>query len=243
MDSSTSTGKLLLTLKQQLRVKGLHYRDVAAHLKVSEGTVKRYFSGKGVDIETLEKLAEIADLDLLSLATLAQEHMVEGGLTKAQQAAVAKNQLMLAILYDLGVGFSPAQLAEEFGVSEQMDTILARLEALGLIRRLGPNSVRVLTKPKFGGEVAGPIREYKVRNTRDFLAQIDLEDEGCAWAFYAARLSPTSAIRMRALIYRFASDVEALTKGDIGLPMNETQWFRLFIGAQPISRKKLFHQQ
>jgi len=209
MDASTSTGKLLLTLKQQLRAKGLHYRDVAARLKVSEGTVKRYFSGKGVGIDTLEELAEIVDLDLLSLATLAQQHTVDGGLTLAQQAAVAKSQLTLAIIYGLGVGFSPAQLAQEFSVGEQMETILTRLEALGLIRRLGPNSVRVLTKPKFGGEVDGPIREYKVRNTREFLAQMDLQDEGCAWAFYTARLSPTSAIRMRELIYRFASDVEA----------------------------------
>jgi transcriptional regulator with XRE-family HTH domain len=243
MDSSTSTGKLLNTLKQQLRARGLHYRDVAAHLKVSEGTIKRYFSGKGVDIETLEKLAAIADLDLLSLARLAHEHSIEGGLNRAQQAALAKSQLTLAIIHGLGIGFSPAQLAAEFNVSEQMDAILARLESLGLIRRLGPNSVRVLTKPKFGGEVDGPIREYKVRNTREFLAQMDLHDEGCAWAFYAARLSPASAVRMRELIYRFASDVEALTKADIGLPKYETQWFRLFIGAQPISRQQLFRQK
>ena len=93
MDSSTSTGKLLLTLKQQLRVKGLHYRDVAGRLKVSEGTVKRYFSGKGVGIDTLEKLAKIVDLDLLSLATLAQQHNIEGGLNLAQQAAVARHTI------------------------------------------------------------------------------------------------------------------------------------------------------
>jgi hypothetical protein len=47
-----------------------------ARLKVSEGTVKRYFSGKGVSVNVIDKLAEIVDLDLLSLAALAQEKII-----------------------------------------------------------------------------------------------------------------------------------------------------------------------
>src|SRR5260370_29824483 len=117
MDTTTSAGKLIVTLRNEMRIRGLHYRDVAARLTVSEGTVKRYFSGKGLSIPVLERLAEIVELDLLSLATLAQQQTVAaGGLTRAQQNALIKHQATLAVLYNLGLGFTPTQLVNEFGI-------------------------------------------------------------------------------------------------------------------------------
>lgn len=226
-----------------MRIRGLHYRDVAERLNVSEGTVKRYFSGKGLSITVLERLAEIVELDLLSLATLAQQQTVSaGGLTKAQQTALIKHQPTLAVLYNLGIGFTPTQLAREFGLAaDQIEAILDRLEAMGLIRKYANNNVKVLKVPKFGGEMEGPIREHKITTTRRFLSEVNLHGDDAAWTYCSARLSPASAIRMRELIVRFAHDVEALGKGDLSLPVNETQWYRLFVVADPVSRKKLFH--
>jgi hypothetical protein len=37
---------------------------------------------------------------------------------------------------------------------------------------------------------------------------------------------------------RFARDVLAMTKGDLSLPPEQTQWYRLILVADPISRKK-----
>src|SRR5579862_4173423 len=74
LDNSTPAGRLLVALKQQLRVKGLHYRDVATRLKISERTVKRYFSGKGLTIDILQRLADVVGLDMMSLVILAQQH-------------------------------------------------------------------------------------------------------------------------------------------------------------------------
>lgn len=242
MDTTTSAGKLIATLRNQMRVRGLHYRDVAERLNVSEGTVKRYFSGKGLSITVLERLAEIVELDLLSLATLAQQQTVAaGGLTKIQQTALIKHQATLAVLYNLGIGFTPTQLVKEFGIGEQMEGILDRLEAMGLIRRYANNNVKVLKMPKFGGEVDGPIREYKITTTRRFLVEVNLHGDEAAWQYYSARLSPASAIRMRELMVRFTHDIEALGKGDLSLPVSETQWYRLFVVADPVSRRKLLH--
>jgi transcriptional regulator with XRE-family HTH domain len=243
MDTTTSAGKLIVTLRNQMRIRGLHYHDVASRLKVSEGTVKRYFSGKGLSLSVLERLAEIVDLDLLSLATLAQQQtLTAGGLTREQQVALTRHQPALSVLYNLGIGFTPAQIVEEFDLADEMETILDRLEAMGLIRRYANNSVKVLRRPKFGGETDGPIREHKIATARKFLSEFNLSGDDVSWTFYGARLSADSAIRMRQLIHRFASDIETLTKIDIGTPMRETQWYRLFVGAQPTSRKKLLSQ-
>jgi transcriptional regulator with XRE-family HTH domain len=241
MDASTSAGKLLLSLKQQLRSKGLHYRDVAARLKVSEGTVKRYFSGKGVTINVLEKLAQTVDLDLLSLAVLAQQqNPTVPRLTKAQQAALKRSKISTTVLYYLSIGFTPAQLSREFDLAEQMDTILARLQDWGMIRRLSANNVKMLVEPRSGGSSDDDVREGRVNMVRRFLAEIDLRDDRCEWECFYARLSTAAAARLQEIIKRFASDVRALTKSGIDLPPEETQWYRLFVGAEPASRKNIF---
>jgi transcriptional regulator with XRE-family HTH domain len=90
MDTSTSAGRLIVVLEQLLKSKGLRYRNVAAHLQVSEGRVKRYLSGMGVSVHVFEQLAAMVDLDFLSLATLAQQQsMTAGGLSNAQRAVLS----------------------------------------------------------------------------------------------------------------------------------------------------------
>jgi AcrR family transcriptional regulator len=241
MDASTSAGKLIIALRQQLRIKGLHYRDVAAALKVSEGTVKRYFSCKGLNINVLDKLAQIVDLDVLSLAALAQQqHTNEPGPTVGQKAALKKNKMAAVVLWYLSIGFTPAQLIQEFDLAVQMDTILARLQDLGLIRRLSGNRVKVLIRPKSGGPMDDDVREGSIKVAHRFLSEINLHDQSCEWTFYYARLSKASAAHLKETIRRFASDVQAMAKSAIDLPPEETQWYKMFVGAEPTSRKNIF---
>jgi hypothetical protein len=121
-----------------------------------------------------------------------------------------------------------------------MEDILTRLEELGLIRRLSRNNVKLLARPKFGGEVTGNIKEHKIDSAHQFLSEMNLQSDRCEWSYYSARLSAASAVRLRELIYRFASDVEALHKSEIALSMRETEWYRLFVATEPTSRKRLF---
>jgi len=240
LDASTSVGKLILALKQQLKVKGLHYRDVAERLKVSEGTVKRYFSGKGISILALDKLAQTVGLDLFSLAALAQQQNVtEPWLTKAQQTALKKSKSSSVVLNYLSMGFTPAQLAQEFDLTDQMDGILTRLQDWGLIRRVSANSVRILVKPRSGGKQDDDVREGRIKMARRFLSAIDLHEDDCQWSCFYARLSQVSVGRLREIMQRFSSDVHALMKIDIEIPPGEVQWYQLFVGAEPSSRKNI----
>jgi predicted XRE-type DNA-binding protein len=45
--------QLLVTLKRQIKARGLTYRDVAAALKLSEPSVKRLFSTGNLSLERL----------------------------------------------------------------------------------------------------------------------------------------------------------------------------------------------
>jgi transcriptional regulator with XRE-family HTH domain len=93
---------LLATLKQQLKLTGLRYRDIALRLSVSEATVKRYLRGKGISLVVLQDLAGIANHDLPSLVLLAEEQSVNAtGLTERQQSALRENRVLAAVFYFL----------------------------------------------------------------------------------------------------------------------------------------------
>jgi transcriptional regulator with XRE-family HTH domain len=243
MDESTPEGKIMTILKQELRVRGFHYQDIASRLKVSQGTVKRYFTGKGVSLTVLRRLAEIADLDLLSLATLAEQQRAdERKFTKSQQAALGKDQFMSAVYFLLWHGWTPAQISKEFEVTDSLDAALAKLESLGLIRKLA-HEVKILATPSLdqrgGGQLADLTRDF----ARRFLSEIDLSNDAmCEWTIYAARLSRSSVARLHDMINKFFEDTCALTRNDTKLPRDAVQWYRVFVGAEPVDRKSILPQ-
>lgn len=237
MDASTPEGRILAALKHELRAKGFHYRDIASRLKVHEATVKRYFTGKGVSLTVLRKLAEVADLDLLSLAALAERYAGERTFTKAQQAILGKSRLLSGIYFLLWHGWTPAQIRTEFEIAS-LDAALADLESAGFIRRQA-RDIKILATPPLdergGGQLASLTREL----ARAFLSEINLDQPQCEWTFYVVRLSQPSVARLRAMINKFFQDARALTMSDAALPLQDVQWYRVFIGAQPVSRKRI----
>ena len=53
--------RLLAALKHILRQKGIRQARIAEELQVSEATVRRYLSGKGMSLQVLGQLCQIAD--------------------------------------------------------------------------------------------------------------------------------------------------------------------------------------
>jgi transcriptional regulator with XRE-family HTH domain len=242
MRASTPCEKIIATLRSQLQAKGHHYRDVAAHLGVSEGTVKRYLSGKAVTIDTLQKLAEIVGQDLLSLATLAQQdNTTLPELTKVQQEVLGKNHLLRLSYFLLLGGWTSLQIARDFELSMQkLETVLARLQTLGVIRRLSTYGVRILVRPNYQQRREGEFAGLTIDGGARFLREVNLRDTDCEWVSNSGRLSPASVTRLRTMIRTFYKDFLALSRSDLDLPPQQVQWYRLFIGAHPVERKALF---
>jgi AcrR family transcriptional regulator len=246
MDATTSTGKIASALRRELRSKGLHYRDVARRLGVSEGTVKRYFVGKGLGLPVLEKLLDVLDLDLLALLVMAQQlNKTQPGLSKGQRAALSRSRVAFMVFHFLSIGLTPAQIVREFDLHDQMKGILTQLQDFGLIRLLANGGVKTLAnlvlEEKFAGQVA--YRKTRKANvTRRFLAKIDFQNERCEWINSVARLSPESVVHLRELMDRFSRDVLAMTKGDLTRSPEATQWYRLVLVADPVSRKRLIDE-
>ena len=240
MDPSTPTGKLILALKQQLKARRLTYRDVATQLKMSEATVKRYFSGKGVTIDVLQRMAEIVGFDLFSLVIVAQDQSAtQHGLNMSQLAALKRRGPLRMLFFMMSAGWTPAQIAREFDLGQQMDGYLAKLESLGLIRRLSRRGVRILVKPSLGERAYGEMSDLAVEAAQEFFRDLNLRDDDCDFQFDALRLSHGSVLELRRILKHFEQEVRELSRRDLDLPPEETQWYRLFVAARLVPRKEL----
>ena len=241
MNTSPSVEKMIMVLKQELKTKGLKRRDVAKRLEVSEITVKRYLGGKSMTIATLERLAGLVNLDLLSLATLAQDQATTTPkLNKAQQTALGTSQALAGIYMLLVRGWTPAKIVAELGINPQkLDAVLTKLQNLGVIRRVSAQNIKVLAKPDPDQTGGNPLSDLWRDVARKFLAEIDLRDQRCEWFYNSVRLSSASVKQLREMIEQFMIDVRALGRNDVALSDDEVKWYRLIIAAQPNSKPRL----
>ena len=142
----------------------------------------------------------------------------------------------------LNGGWTPSQVAREFDLEDQIDSILARLEGWGLIRRLSGGAVQVLVKPDMEGPAYGQMKEFAIEAAQRFLRDLDLRELQLEWIFYPLLLSPPSVSELEQLIRRFQADLRVLAKREVGRNSTETQWYSLFLGARPIPRKEVLRK-
>ena len=138
---------LIDALKQVFRARGMHYSDIAALSNVSERTVKRWLSGKGLTIQTVEELCELVDMSFIDLCEIAKRDIdVRPQRLNSEQERLLFDDLELAFVFRLLCrGWSPQELQHTTGMSDQTLTQhLSQLEKLRLLDLLPGNKVRVL---------------------------------------------------------------------------------------------------
>jgi len=246
MDASTDVGKIIIALKQALKAKGLSNRDVAARLKVSDTTVKRYLRGQGISLSVLQRLAELVDLDLLSLVALArQQSAPRVRMTTTQEEALGKSAILRAVFFHLRSGKSPSRIGAELGLTPQkLDMQMAKLQSLRLIRRVAQDVIDILADPffEFDAKDQGALTNIARDLARHFLSEIDLRNERSEWFYTAIPMSEASAKQTREMIKRLILEVRKLARNDATLPSREAPLHEFFIAAQPTTRETFLRQ-
>lgn len=158
----TQTAALLAALKKRLRAKGVTYAEVALALSLSEVSVKRLFAKQGFTLPRLEKVCELADVDLGELVEdmQRQQRQVEQ-LTEEQEAEIAADVLLLMVAVSVINGFSYAELLAHYQISEsECIRKLAQLDRLKLIDLLPGNRIKLRVAPNFRWAANGPIQRF-----------------------------------------------------------------------------------
>lgn len=160
-------------LRNQAKAKGITQGEIARAAGVSLPTIKRWLTGRGLDLERLEQLLGILGLSLLELATLAGagssrefEYSVE------QEKVLAQDPSLLAYLNQLLLGASPRKIQRAFRLGERRAArILHTLERIGLLERHPEGKIRLRVQGQPRWRANGPLfRALKRRAVEDFLA-------------------------------------------------------------------------
>ena len=215
------TQQLLDTLKQQLRAQGKTYRCLAAHLALSEASVKRLFSERTFTLERLEQACDFIGLDIGELAALSRAAQTRlQALTRAQEAEIAEDTALLLVAISVINGFSFNDLLDYYALSEQ-ECIrkLAHLDRLKLIDLLPGNRFRLRVAPNFSWLADGPIqRFFQLKVQQEFFnSRFNADTENLM--VLNGVLSRASNQKLQTLMGKISQEINQLMKDDAALPM------------------------
>ena len=225
---------LLRALKSLLKARGLHYRDVAEQLGVSEPTVKRYLTGHNLTIDILEDIARLVDASLSDLLAISGEETVQAALSPETERLLAGDPFLAGVFYLLVRGLTPATVQRDFNLTDaEINGYLTSLDRLGLIRLFPFNRIRVLVGRNFDVQRGGPmVRLAHDALLKDFFGKFDVMAED--WLFAFGKLSPSSLERVRELARNFQAGFDDIAKADRELPLDLAQWYGFFYMLRPV---------
>ncbi|MBM3117865.1 helix-turn-helix domain-containing protein [Jeongeupia naejangsanensis] len=217
------TDQLIATIKRQLKLQGLTYRDLAGKLGLAEPSVKRLFASGRL---TLERLADIARVLGFTLAELTHEAAQTRGRLHLLDAAqerelVADEQLLLVAVCVLN-HWTVADITRTYALTvPQIVVHLARLDRLRMIDLLPGDRVRLNVARDFDWLPQGPIRMFFLRQGMgEFLGSpFDADTE--TLAFSHAMLTPSAVAMLQAELRKLRQRLAELHDDSRDAPLAE----------------------
>ncbi|MFZ6744262.1 helix-turn-helix domain-containing protein [Undibacterium sp. JH2W] len=161
----TEIRQLLNSIKQQLKLQGKTYRDVAVALNLSEATIKRLLSADNGSNMSIERLAQISQFLGFSLMEITQEANTSNtrihSLSPAQEKELVSDTKLLLVAVCALNHWKFEEILQVYQLSEtECLSKLLRLDKLCLISLMPNNRIRLNIARDFDWLPHGPIRQY-----------------------------------------------------------------------------------
>lgn len=154
--------QIIDTLKQELKVQGIHYRDLAAKLSLSESTIKHMFSTKNFSLQRLDKICDVLGMELSDLVEQfdARTPRLEQ-LTLENEKLLISDTYLLMVAYCVTNNWSVDDILRNYTISEtECIRCLAQLDRMKMIELLPENRVRLIVSTNFQWHKNGPIETF-----------------------------------------------------------------------------------
>ncbi len=231
----SASAALIDTLKRELRALGVTYAAVAKTLDMSEASVKRMFSRKDFSLKRLDRVLELAGLELAELACSLErrERLVSRLTPEAERAIVADKKLMLVALCTLSQ-WPLERITRTYTLAEpECIRLFARLDRLGTIRLLPGNRYRLLLSRTFTWLPDGPFQQFFKAQAQSeyFRTPFDGPDE--LMLFVTGRLSKSSREAMLVRLRRVANEFADLHNDNMRRPFEECTGMNMLLAIRP----------
>lgn len=165
--------QLRLFIKQQLRRRGLTYKNAALRLGVSEVTVKRWLTNRDFSVATFFKIKKILNLSAFEIDLTRSDFTDPStftAYTEAQEKHFVENPKDLLFFLKLYFPMTLKQVQTYFGYSNlQTMRALSRLEKIGVLELWPQDVVRFKLKGPFRLRENGQISKILFAKVRDRL--------------------------------------------------------------------------
>jgi transcriptional regulator with XRE-family HTH domain len=227
--------RILAAVKSALRARSLTYKTVAARLGVHEATVKRNLNGRGLSLEFLERVCNLADLRMAELLEMSRdgEDVGQHQISLRQESGLASNLLSTFFFLLLQRKWTPEEIRAEFRLTEaQLVNHLVRLDRLGVIKLLPNNRVRVLIRRHAGWKTGGPIRQTFNRWLGQQFATMDFPRG--MFEVETVKIAPSSLALVQSLMKDFSEAIIRIGERDHQLPGEQLAWYSVLVATRPV---------
>lgn len=199
--------------------------------------MKRWLAGRGLTLDRLDRLAELAGTDIAELARLAEapDDGLAQELTLAQEKALSQDAFLSFLFIVILGGYTPTEVAKDFDVTpRQMEAALLRLERLALIDRRPGWRVRPLVDRSIVWRKTPMRAMFEDRMKSQFL-EMDFADERAVYASEVLKLSEQGAATLAEMIEQHRRDVQALAERDRDMAHLPRSWHGMLCAARPLN--------
>lgn len=228
--------RLIETLKQQLKSRGVSYRALARELGVSEATIKRTFAEKTFTLERIEEICKVLGISFLELARAAEGRDTEesSSLTEAQEEGLAADPRLFAWFYILLGGLSPEQALKHYTFSaKEAERFLLKLDKLRLIELHPGNRVKFLVTRNVRWFPNGPLtRRYEQDLKNEFLNS-NFSGPAQRLRLLAGRLSEPALRSLSRKIDKLITEFKELSDLEDSPDSRQTQGVWLLVAYRP----------
>lgn len=176
------TQNLVDFLKQELRSRGISYKDVSGRLNLSESAIKHMFSTKNFSLKRMDEVCEILGLEISDLVAAyeRQSPKIEQLSLDNERELVSDPKLVL-VAYCVVNHWTYEQILSTYDINE-FDCIqnLAKLDRMKMIDLLPENKIKPLISNNFTWHKNGPIEQFFRKEAQEsFLNASFAEEDAC----------------------------------------------------------------
>jgi transcriptional regulator with XRE-family HTH domain len=230
----TETAQLIATLKQQLKIQGLTYRDVARALKLSEPSVKRLFASGRFSISRLVQVSNMLGYTLaeLSREALAAQPRLSTLTDKQEQEIVSDAKLLIIAVCALN-NWSLEEIVATYKVNHaECVKYLLRLDKMRIIDLLPGNRIRINLSRDFQWLPFGPIKQYFQGNELNDFMNSNFAHESEILAFVNGMFTEQAAAQILDELLRLRKKFTDLHEQSLSAPLSGRRSISLLLALR-----------
>ena len=244
MEGQKQRSGLFAVLKRVLKTRGIHYRELAGRMGVSEPTVKRMFQEQDCKISRLIEICDLVGLSINELVELDANRTAEQTQLSIQtEQALADDPGLTSFFMLLASHFDVETITQHNHLSPSDAYLYLReLEKLKLILLDKNNQVHLRVSRPIRWRLDGPLHQTIVDVNQRFIQQAICAQKGEGVFYSTSRLlSPQSTARLNqevdALYQRFQKQA---TLDQLYYSLSELKSYKLVSTLMPFEINHYF---